>query len=130
MFRTSLILMLLLLTLSACGGSKKQLGSPKQTFEKLVDAIQHKDLESYKACWYSERAQGEGMVSQLEVNPEAWDELQALFRGPQTLKVDGETQENGLLKKRFSVEAPEAKEGGIGSISMVQEDGVWKMYHW
>lgn len=66
--------------MSACSGSK-QLDRPEQTFEKLVDAIQHRDLEAYKSCCYAQTAEREGMISQLEINPALWDELQSRCEG-------------------------------------------------
>jgi hypothetical protein len=116
-----------------CKSGTPKLGAPEDTFEKLVKAIQDKDLDSYTACWYAETAEREGMVSQLKIsNTVLWSVLQAMFKGPQTLKPAGsDFEENGKTMKKFTVDSPEVAKGDrIGSISMVKDGDVWKMYHW
>lgn len=106
-------------------------GSPEDTFAKLVTAIQNKDLASYTDCWYAETAEREGMVTKLKENPKGWDELQAMFKGRQTLRADGDYEEDGMQMKKFTVESPDVPKGeGIGSITMAKVGDAWKMYHW
>lgn len=105
--------------------------SPEQTFEALVAAIQAKDLAAYTQCWYTETAEREGMITRLKTDDKKWADLQAKFKGPQTLKADREYEEDGLQVKKFVVQSPEVPEGkGIGSIAMVKVGDTWKMYHW
>ena len=127
-----MVVVLLSPVANGCGQkSKTSEGSPEATFENLVEAIKNKDIERYAACWYSESAEREGMISQIRSNPGLWDELQAMFVGPLTLKPDGEEENRGHKTRKFTVEAPDVPEGkGIGGLSMVEEGGVWKMYHW
>ncbi len=123
------LMLVALLSPSVNGCSQKSAGTPQATFQMLVDAIKNKDIDSYAACWCSETAEREGMISQLKADPKRWDELQAMFVGPLTLKPDGDS--HGAKTRKFIVEAPEVPEGkGIGGLSMIEEGGVWKMYHW
>ena len=125
------LILVALLSQGFHGCSQKSLSTPEATFEKLVDAIKSKDIERYAALWYDETAEREGMISRIKSNPGLWDELQAMFVGPLTLKPDGNDESHGLKLKKFTVEAPEVPKGeGIGGLSMIEENGVWKMYHW
>lgn len=137
--KTTIIVLLLAMfaMVQTCSRPSKEMlamtwpGSPEHTFETLVTAIQNKDLASYTDCWYAETAEREGMVTKLKENPKGWDELQAMFKGRQTLKADGDHEENGMQMKKFTVESPDVPKGeGIGSITMVKVGDAWKMYHW
>lgn len=124
---------LLLQTATQCSSGKKSASfdTPEATFQAMVTAIKAKDLESYKLCWYTERAEKEGLVHRFEQDPELWDELAALFIGKVTLKPDGGYSDDKGTFKKFIVDAPDVPKGkGIGSISMIQVGDSWKMYHW
>lgn len=130
MKRLSFVLPLLALLLVWGCKSKGKFGSPDETFATLVSAIQAKDVDLYRACWDPSRVEREGSISKLESNPELWEELQGIFKGPQKLKSERVDRRLGDDKARFNVEAPEAEGGGIGALTMVQLDGEWKMYTW
>ena len=112
------------LQLAACGGaptplatsSGEDFATPQGTFATLVAAVRARDLDTYARCFAAGSAESEGMVSRIRKQPERnWRELQGIFRGAQTLSVelDGDTA-------RGQVDAPEAEQGGIGSIRFVR----------
>ena len=64
-----------------------------------------------------------GCSRKLDKGGAAWDELQGIFKGPQTL-VDGrQLEREGRQMYKASVNAPEAEGGGIGGLMMVEEAG-------
>jgi hypothetical protein len=130
MKRVSFVLPLLALLLILGCKSKSRFSSPEETFATLVEAIQNKNLDLYRSCWDPTRVEREGSISKLESNPELWEELQGIFKGPQNLKSEVEDRRLGADKARFNVEAPEAEGGGIGTLTMVKLDGEWKLYTW
>lgn len=127
-----LILFALLLVATACGkSSKTQFGTPEETFATLQEAIKNKDLTLYEQCWDPERKEKEGSVSQLRDKEGLWEELQGIFKGPQTLGDGNESvTDDGRTKKKFEITAPEAEQGGIGAITMVKNGDKWQMYSW
>jgi hypothetical protein len=129
MKRTLFVFPFLVILLLAGCRSKGKFGTPEDTFATLCQAIQNKDASLYRNCWDPERVEREGSLSKLESNPELWEELQGIFKGPQTLKSEKDGR-LGADKARFSVAAPEADGGGIGTLTMVNRDGEWKMYTW
>lgn len=106
----------------------QDLSTPESTFKTLLTAIENQDLELYKRCWVEESLEGEGMYTNLKTDPDLWEELKAIFHGPQTLK---ETEPMaGATKFKTTVIAPEAEGGGIGTITMILEGEEWRMYRW
>lgn len=106
-------------------------GSPEAVFAQLVKAIAERDIDSYAACWSAESLEREGQMSKLKADPKGWDELQAMFQGRQTLEPEGGKFDSNAVRHKFEVLSPDVPEGrGIGTISMVKENGVWKMYSW
>jgi hypothetical protein len=129
-FQLLLLIGLFALGMQACKPTADT-NSPEATFRKLVKAIQEKDIDTYATCWAAESAEREGQVSKLKENPKMWDELQAMFKGPQTLDPDGSHVADGVERMKFEVQSPEVPDGrGIGTISMIKENGVWKMNSW
>jgi hypothetical protein len=130
MRRLSFVLPLLALLLVMGCRSKGKFDTPEGTFATLCQAIQNKDAGLYRDCWDPSRVEREGSLSKLESNPELWEELQGIFKGPQKLKSEVKDKRLGKDKIKFEVEAPEAEQGGIGAITMIEIDGEWKMYTW
>lgn len=117
-----------LFLIAACGGGGK-FSSPESTFEELVHAIQARDLDAYTECWYPERAEREGEIGHIKEDPRTWDELVEAFKGDMKLVEEGERNDGGKTIKKFNVEAPDVADG-IGTLTMIQDQGRWWMYSW
>ena len=97
--------------------------------ETLVRAIRARDVDLYKKCFTEEAQKGEAALGELKENSERfWTRLQGLFRGPQTLRVPAPGPDDRRI--RGHVVAPEAEEGGIGSITFEKEGADWKVCRW
>ncbi len=128
--RTILLPLALLgsLIFTACGGAGgADMSTPLATFNTLTDAIESKDIETYKACFLSDAIESEAMLDLYEKNAdEFWKEIQGIFRPPLSVEV---TRQEGDEAK-LDVEAPEADGGGIGGLTMQNDGGSWKIRAW
>lgn len=127
----SIFLLLPLLFLFGCGGQSGKFSSPDSTLNTLVTAIKAKDLAAYKECWHPDRLEREGMYSDLQAEPEAWDELIQGFSGDLKLVQDGSRDQEGHEVRKFAVQGSSAPEGrGPGAITMINIDDKWLMWSW
>lgn len=102
--------------------------TPQNTFETLLKAIQNEDLELYRQCWADESLEDEGMYTDFKEDPQLWEELHGIFKGPQSLKQNQPDPE--AKKFTTTIVAPEGEGGGIGSITMILVGDEWKMHNW
>ena len=100
--------------------------SVETAFATLLHAINNRDMDLYRQCFAADSLEREGMASRLESDPAQWEELQAIFRGPQTPVINDQNEERASV----SVTAPEAMGGGIGGMRFVKENGRWVVSNW
>ena len=109
-------------------GSQTDLNTPEATFNTIVQAIQDKDINTYKNCFTDEAIErGEPQLKDYERDPDRfWQELQGLFKGPQSIEITmrSDTEAGG------SVTAPEADGGGIGGMTFQKINSQWKIQGW
>lgn len=122
--------LILFLSAMAIGAQAQSMDSPEATFKTLRKAIKKADIETYATLWYAETAEREGMVSRLKSDPDIWGELQNVFKGPQKMTNKNFYSSEGQEFFKTKIVAKKAAEGGIGTMSMVKEDGKWLMYRW
>lgn len=104
--------------------------TPKKLFKKLVKTIRHSDLSTYSTLWDGETVDSEGMVSTLLKDPDEWEDLWAIFEGPQKITEGQFYESDGREFFKAKIKAPKGRGGGIGNIRMVKNDGSWQMYKW
>ena len=106
----------------------KPFDTPEATLATVVKAIRGKDLELYKQCFTDDaHKRGESALTRFQKSADkTWAELQGLFNGPQSF-AKKETDGDAV---RVQVDSPEAKRGGIGSMSFRKVGGEWKIENW
>lgn len=105
--------------------------SPHDVFGHLVQAIVARDLDDYLACFAEESRESEAEGDKLERDPRAWDELNAIFRGPLTLNLDEVSDRPTVgVTVHGQVDAPEAAQGGIGGMTFVLTEQGWRVKSW
>ncbi len=122
-YKGIIVLSFLLFSIVGCS---QEMTTPKSTFKILLEAIEEKDLEAYKACWSEDRLEKEGMYSKLKNDDSLWEELQYVFSGPQKMK-GGKCYGD---KYRVTIKSPKVGKDGIGNMTMIKIDGKWKMHSW
>ncbi|GEM_PF-2618589 len=100
--------------------------TPEATWSSLLASVAARDIDTYAACWATERREREGMVSELSAKPELWDELDGVLRGPMVSFECDVTEDVA----RCRVEAPEADGGGIGGFTLHRMGVEWLMWSW
>ncbi len=124
------ILLLPLLLLMGCKPGKSNFSTPEETFETMLKAIADKDIKTYASCWHTQK-NDEGLVSSLGTIPALWETLQEVYRPGTKLLNRKETVENGMTVVAYDIEVPNTNgETFKTGVSMVQEQGLWKMWHW
>lgn len=105
--------------------------TPENAFAALTNAIRAKDLDAYRACWYPEKADGEGLVATLSTDQSAWDGLQKLFHADSKIVDPSTVVEGDLTIVTYEVETPGIENGEhVNAVSFVRTGNEWKMYHW
>ena len=123
----------LLLALAACSKSppEPQVGSFRtipNSLATLTRAIRTKDFELYEQCFTDQANEGgESGLKRIAQDPDkGWARLQAIFAGPQLIK----SMEKSGDRARVEIDAPEAKEGGIGRITFERVGDRWLVRSW
>ena len=125
-----------LLLLAACSDHTDKETEPRigsfetipDTFATLVHAIRNKDFELFQRC-FTDRAneRGESGLKRIAKDPDkGWARLQAVFAGPQLIKQMDKSGDSA----RVTIDAPEAKGGGIGRMTFERVGNKWLVRSW